>query len=102
MAASSSTRNPLTPSRTTSRAAPSGNAITGVPHAIASTITSPNGSGHRIGMSTARAPREQRRLLLAPHRPLVDAHRVRDDARVTEGVRRPLELAAAQPDDAAL
>jgi hypothetical protein len=30
--------------------------ITGVPQAIASTITSPNGSGQAIGKSSARAP----------------------------------------------
>ena len=47
----------VTPSRTTSGTEPSGKAITGVPHASDSTITRPNGSGQRIGMSSARAPR---------------------------------------------
>src|SRR5437588_1216474 len=37
---------PLTPSCTTSSTAPPGNAITGVPQAIASSMTNPNGSSH--------------------------------------------------------
>ena len=50
-----SRRYPVTPSSTSSTAAPAGHATTGVPHAIASTITSPNGSGHWIGNTIARA-----------------------------------------------
>ena len=44
---------------TISVAAPRGHATTGVPHAIASIITSPNGSGHWIGNTIARARAEQ-------------------------------------------
>ena len=54
--ASSSTMNPVTPSSMTSGTAPRLNAITGVPHAIASIITRPNGSGQSIGNSSAIAP----------------------------------------------
>ena len=50
-----STTKPVTPSSTTSRTDPRGQAITGVPLAIASIITSPNGSGQSIGKSRARA-----------------------------------------------
>ena len=57
MACSSSTTKPVTPSRTTSGTEPSGKAITGVPQTSDSTITSPNGSGQRIGISSARARR---------------------------------------------
>ena len=60
-------RRPRSRSRrraTSSGADPSGKAITGVPHAIASVITRPNGSGQRIGMRNARAPRVQLELLL--------------------------------------
>ena len=56
IACSSSTTKPVSPSSTISGAEPSGKAITGVPQAIASVITSPNGSGQRIGMSSALAP----------------------------------------------
>ena len=62
IARSSSTRNPVRPSTTSSRAAPSGNAITGVPQASASTITMPNGSSQRIGISSAASAGEQRAL----------------------------------------
>ena len=47
---------PVTPSVTTSGTEPRLNAITGVPHAIASIITRPNGSGQSIGTSSAIAP----------------------------------------------
>ena len=49
--------NPFTPSCTISSTAPPASARTGVPHAIASIITSPNGSGHRIGKRSTRASR---------------------------------------------
>ena len=42
---------------------PDGVATTGVPQAIASTITMPNGSSHSIGLSRQAASREQRHLL---------------------------------------
>ena len=47
---------PVTPSSITSGTEPRLNAITGVPHAIASIITRPNGSGQSIGNSSACAP----------------------------------------------
>ena len=51
---------PLTPCSITSGTAPQRVAITGVPHAIDSIITRPNGSSHSIGKSVAVAPnREQ-------------------------------------------
>ena len=56
MASIPETRNPVSPSVTTSGTAPIGSAITGVPHASASTIARPNGSGSRTGNSSARAP----------------------------------------------
>ena len=46
---------PLRPSSITSGTAPWRVAITGVPHAIDSIMTSPNGSSHSIGKSVARA-----------------------------------------------
>src|SRR2546425_4012881 len=42
-----SARKPTSPSRTISGTAPHGRATTGVPHASASIIASPNGSGQR-------------------------------------------------------
>ena len=53
---SSSTTKPVTPSSTISETEPRLKAITGVPHAIASIITRPNGSGQSIGTSRAIAP----------------------------------------------
>ena len=53
---SSSTMKPDTPSSSTSGTEPRLNAITGVPQAIASIITRPNGSGQSIGNSSACAP----------------------------------------------
>ena len=47
---------PVTPCSTTSGTEPLRKAITGVPQAIASIITRPNGSGQSIGMSSAIAP----------------------------------------------
>ena len=49
------TMRPVTPSSTISGTEPHGNAITGVPHAIASIMTSPKGSGQSIGNISARA-----------------------------------------------
>ena len=65
IAASSSTRKPVLPSTISSGAAPSSKAITGVPHASASTMTIPNGSCQRIGISSPLA-REKRERFLAP------------------------------------
>lgn len=48
--------NPLTPCRITSGTDPLLLAITGVPQAMASIITSPNGSGQSIGNRRAFAP----------------------------------------------
>ena len=53
---SSSTMNPVSPSSTTSGTEPRLKAMTGVPQAIASIITRPNGSGQSIGTSRAMAP----------------------------------------------
>ena len=47
--------SPVTPCSTTSGTEPCGQAITGVPHDIASIIASPNGSGQSIGNSSATA-----------------------------------------------
>ncbi len=47
---------PVTPSSITSGTEPRLKAITGVPQAIASIITRPNGSGQSIGTSSAMAP----------------------------------------------
>ncbi len=75
MAASSSHRNPVTPSLTTSGAAPSGKASTGVPHAIASIITMPNGSFHRMGNSEGGRPGQELELALVGD--LAEVDRVR-------------------------
>jgi len=53
---SSSTMNPVSPCSTISSTEPRLNAITGVPHAIASIITKPNGSGQSIVTRRAIAP----------------------------------------------
>ena len=50
-----STMKPEMPSSITSGTEPRRNAITGVPHAMASIMTSPNGSGQSIGKSRAAA-----------------------------------------------
>ncbi len=49
----SSTMKPVLSGVTTSGTAPLLNAMTGVPHAIASIITMPNGSSHSMGNSNA-------------------------------------------------
>ena len=55
----SSTMNPVRPSSITSGTEPRLNAMTGVPQAMASIITRPNGSGQSIGTSSAtRAAQE--------------------------------------------
>ena len=46
---------PVSPSATTSGTEPLRQATTGVPQAMASVITRPNGSGHWIGNSRADA-----------------------------------------------
>jgi hypothetical protein len=46
---------PVTPGSTTSRTEPQSQATTGVPQAMASIITRPNGSGQSIGNSSAAA-----------------------------------------------
>ena len=48
---------------------PRGNAITGVPQASASTITMPNGSSQRIGISSPRARANSERLAAPPTSP---------------------------------
>jgi hypothetical protein len=50
------TTTPVWPSATTSGTEPLPQAITGVPQAMASVMTSPNGSGHWIGNNNAAAP----------------------------------------------
>ena len=47
---------PVTPSSITSGTEPRRSAITGVPAASDSIITSPNGSGQSLGKRVARAP----------------------------------------------
>ena len=61
--------NPVTPSTTTSGTAPPRSATTGVPQAIASIITIPNGSSHCTGNSRQRAPASSRRLAVASATP---------------------------------
>ena len=74
---SSSTMKPVTPSSTTSGTEPRLNAMTGVPHAMASIMTRPNGSGQSIGISSAMAPLRNADFSLSPISPiysvLVDA-----------------------------
>ena len=66
----SSTMNPLTPSSITSGTEPRRKAITGVPQAIASIITSPKGSGQSIGKSSAMAPPRNSALSFSPISPM--------------------------------
>ena len=58
----SSTTNPVTPSSTTSGTEPCRMATTGVPQAMASIITSPNGSGQVMGKRKACACANSSRL----------------------------------------
>lgn len=62
-------RCPVTPSSTISGTDPTGTATTGVPVASASTITRPNGSGHRRGFSRAQEPPSSSSLSRAPSSP---------------------------------
>jgi hypothetical protein len=55
MPSTSSQMNPLTPSTRISGTDPLRNAITGVPAAIDSIITRPNGSGQSLGNNVAAA-----------------------------------------------
>ena len=64
------TTKPVTPSSTISGTEPSFHAITGVPHAMASIITSPNGSAQSMGNSRARAPRRKRSFSSPPTSPM--------------------------------
>ena len=57
-----STTTPVRPSTTTSGTDPLARATTGVPQAIASTITIPNGSSHRMGKRRQRAPASRSRF----------------------------------------
>ena len=57
-----STMKPVTPSSITSGTEPQRQAITGVPQAMASIITRPNGSGQSIGNSSAAAPPRKSRF----------------------------------------
>ena len=63
------TMNPVRPSSTTSGTEPPRNAITGVPHAKASIITRPNGSGQSIGNSSAVASPRNASLSCSPISP---------------------------------
>ena len=58
----SSTMKPVTPCSTISGAEPRLKATTGVPQAIASIITRPNGSGQSIGVSKADGAAQELRL----------------------------------------
>ena len=64
----SSTRKPVLPSAISSGIEPRSNAITGVPHAIASTTLYPNGSSNRIRCSSAVRASEQLRSLVRADR----------------------------------
>ena len=68
---SESTRKPFSPSRISSGIDPRARAITGVPHAIASTTLKPNGSSKLIRCSSARAPPSSSPALVATDRPEV-------------------------------
>ena len=65
-----STMKPVTPSSMTSGTEPRRYAMTGVPQAIASIITSPNGSGQSIGNSSARRRRGTSPLSGSPISPM--------------------------------
>ena len=65
----SSTTKPVTPSSTTSGTEPQRQPITGVPHAIASIMTRPKGSGQSMGNSSARAPHRKALLSASPISP---------------------------------
>ena len=62
ISSTSSQTKPVTPSSMTSCTEPLRSATTGVPAAMASIITRPNGSGQRMGKTKARAPANSSRL----------------------------------------
>src|ERR1043166_5679493 len=86
-----STTKPVTPSSTISGTEPFPKAMTGVPVAIASISTRPNGSGHSIGNSRAAASPRNRLFSLSPISHKLD-HRIvqerRDDLRKIFAVHR--------------
>ena len=61
--------NPVWPSATTSGTEPLRQAITGVPHAMASVITSPKGSAHWTGNNNAAAPASRSAFCSWSHSP---------------------------------
>ena len=65
-----STMNPVTPSSMISQTDPPGNAMTGRPQAMASIMTSPNGSGQSIGKSRAFASPRKAFLFLSEISPM--------------------------------
>ena len=65
-----STMKPVTPSSMTSGTEPRRKAMTGVPHAMASIITKPKGSGQSIGNSSAVASRRNASLVRSLTSPL--------------------------------
>jgi hypothetical protein len=60
---------PVTPSTTISGTAPQRHATTGVPHAMASIMTRPNGSGQSIGKRSAAASPRRAGFSLSPISP---------------------------------
>jgi hypothetical protein len=64
-----STTNPVTPSSITSGTEPLRQAMTGVPQAMASIITRPNGSGQSMGKSRASALPRSSSFSLPPTSP---------------------------------
>jgi hypothetical protein len=62
---------PVTPSTTTSGTDPRRIATTGVPHAIASIMTRPNGSSQQIGNSITQARDSRSRLAIASATPKI-------------------------------
>ena len=73
---------PVTPSSITSGTEPRLKAITGVPQAIASIITRPNGSGQSIGTSSAIAPLRNADFSVSLISPMYSTLRLRRSAGV--------------------
>ena len=69
-----STMKPVTPSVITSGTEPFRQAMTGVPQAIASIITRPNGSGQSMGNSKARALPRNSSFSRPPTSPMYSTH----------------------------